>query len=331
MKALTFSLFILCVYACTTPQSKEEKPSKVQLIFDTDFGPDYDDVGAIALVHAFADSGQVEVLATMASTDYDHVAATLNVFNTYFGRPYIPIGVPRDSAISDRDWQGWSDSVTAHYPHHITSNEQAEDAVALYRKILAEQPDSSVTIVTVGFLTNLANLLRTGPDQYSELSGPLLVEKKVKVLVSMAGAIPAGREFNVFKDGEAAKSTFDSWPTPVIFSGFEIGEKVKTGLPLIANENIKNSPVKDVFALSIPKADQDSLGRMSWDQTAVLVAIKGAKPYYHLTEGRMVVQEDGANTWKNDGKGHFYLTENWTSKQVEHLINQLMMHQPVKP
>ena len=45
------------------------------LIFDTDMGPDYDDVGAIALLHAFADSGRIRILGTMASDRYEGVAA----------------------------------------------------------------------------------------------------------------------------------------------------------------------------------------------------------------------------------------------------------------
>jgi hypothetical protein len=48
---------------------KKQKP--IAVIFDTDMGPDYDDVGAIALLHAFADSGSVNILATMASTKYE--------------------------------------------------------------------------------------------------------------------------------------------------------------------------------------------------------------------------------------------------------------------
>ena len=65
----------------------------VPIIFDTDFGPDYDDVGAIAILHCFADSGYVKILATMASSKHKNVAAAIDVFNSYFGRPGIPVGV----------------------------------------------------------------------------------------------------------------------------------------------------------------------------------------------------------------------------------------------
>ena len=78
------------------------KAQPVSVIFDSDMGPDYDDVGAITLLHAFADKGEANILATIASTKYDNVAAVLNVFNTYFKRPNIPIAVPKGEALDLR-------------------------------------------------------------------------------------------------------------------------------------------------------------------------------------------------------------------------------------
>src|SRR4051812_34074711 len=103
-------------------------------------GPDYDDVGAITMLHAFADSGKAKILATIASTKYDGVGAVLDVLNTYFNGPDVPIGVPRGNARDLRDSQHWSDTLRANYPHSINNNDDAPDAVELYRKILSKQP-----------------------------------------------------------------------------------------------------------------------------------------------------------------------------------------------
>lgn len=306
--------------------AQTHKPLPV--IFDTDMGPDYDDVGAIALLHAYADSGKAKILATIASTKYEGVAAVLNVFNTYFKKPDIPIGLPKGNALTLKDWQHWTDTIVAKYPHAIKNNDEVPDAVELYRKILAQQPDNSVTIITVGFLTNISNLLQSKPDKYSSLPGKELVRKKVKTLVSMAGKFPAGKEFNVEKDAAASKYAYEHWEKSVLFSGFEIGEKIKTGLPLVNNNAIKNSPVKDVFALCLPMAKEDNQGRMSWDETAVLVAIAGNKPYYTLKAGTIQVAEDGSNTWNEKGTKHHYLVEALPPSKVERVINGLMMHQP---
>ncbi|MFD2932449.1 nucleoside hydrolase [Spirosoma flavum] len=308
----------------------DKKSQAIPVIFDTDMGPDYDDVGAIALLHAFADEGQARILATIASTNYPNVTPVLSVLNTYFNRPNIPIGVPKGKAISDKDSQHWSDTLVVRYPHTVRSNDDMPDAVALYRQILAKQPDHSVTVITVGFLTNLADLLDSKPDQYSKLTGKALVAQKVKNLVSMAGKFPNGREYNVFRDSSSSRIVFANWPTPILMSGFEIGEQIHSGLPLTQNTRIQHSPVKDVFTISLPKSADDKNGRMSWDQTAVLVGVRGHEPYYSIKSGRLTMNADGSNGWDDSGKGHQYLVEKIPSSQVEVLINKLMQHQPGK-
>jgi pyrimidine-specific ribonucleoside hydrolase len=317
----------LLIYVVSASAQNDKKP--VSIIFDSDMGPDYDDVGAIAMLHAFADSGYSKILATVASTKYEGVAAVFDVFNTYFKRPDILIGVPKGKALELKDFQHWTDTLQLRYPHRIKKNEEVPDATEVYRKVLASQPDKSVVIVTVGFLTNLSSLLQSQPDKYSSLNGKDLVRQKVKQLVCMAGRFPAGSEFNVNRDAAASQNVFNNWEAPVILSGFEIGNKVRTGLPLINNDAIKNSPVKDVFKISIPLDKQDSLGRMSWDETAVLVAIKGYEPWYNLENGKMIVANDGSNTWTKEPFVHSYLVEAVPPKIVEDIINKLIMHQPV--
>jgi len=324
MRKLVLLVFCFLTVSFVKAQNKKIMP----VIFDTDMGPDYDDVGAITLLHAFADSGKVKILATIASTKYEGVAAVLNVLNTYFKKPSIPIGVPKGNAITQKDWQHWTDTLIAKYPHEIKNNNEVPDAVTLYRKILAEQPDNSVTIITVGFLTNISNLLQSKPDQYSPLNGESLVKKKVKQLVCMAGKFPEGYEFNIKEDAKASQYVFEHWQKPVLFSGFEIGQKIKTGLPLINNEAIRNSPVKDVFRICIPQAKEDSAGRMSWDETAVLVAVAGYRPFYKTIAGSIKINEDGSDTWNPGGTNQYYLVPDRPVAEVQKLINKLIMHQP---
>ena len=321
-------MFLLAFNLIASFPSAGQRKMPVPVIFDTDMGPDYDDVGAMALLHAFADKGEAKILATIASTKYDKVGPVLDVLNTYFKRPDVPIGVPRGDALTLKDFQHWSDTLVARYPHRIKSNAQALDAVELYRKILAQQPDNSVVIITVGFLTNIADLMKSSGDRYSPLSGQELIDKKVNKLVSMAGKFPSGKEFNVEQDAKASIHVFKHFKKPIVLSGFEIGARVKTGLPLVANRKIKDSPVQDVFRISIPLDEQDKEGRMSWDQTAVLIAIRGHEPYYTLSCGTMVVEEDGSNSWSDQGKNHCHLVEKTQPAVVQKIINDLMMHQP---
>jgi len=328
MIAKIFLGFFLLAITDLLPAQQKSKP--IPIIFDSDMGPDYDDVGAITLLHAFADSGYVNILATVASTKYEGVAAVFNVFNTYFNKPDILIGVPKGKALELKDWQHWTDTVQLKYPHTIKKNDEVMSTTEVYRKMLSSQKNGSVTIVTTGFLTNLADLLRSSPDKYSKLNGKELVKRKVKQLVCMAGGFPTFSEFNIKMDAASSQYVFNNWETPVLFSGWEIGYKIRTGLPLIHNNSITNSPVKDVFRICIPMDKQDSLGRMSWDQTAVMVAVKGYQPWWKLKQGKINIANDGKNDWTKGGSSHAYLVESLPPITVQELINKWMMHQPVK-
>jgi len=301
----------------------------VKIIFDTDLGPDYDDVGALAFLHAMADSGRAEILATISSNKHEHVVPCINVINTYFGRPDLPTGAPKSPGVSLTASQHWPDSLVAKYPHSISSTNDAPDAVYTYRKILSAQPDSSVTIVTVGFLTNIANLLKSQPDSLSSLDGRELISKKVKRLVSMAGKFPSGKEFNVYMDSVASEYVFNEWPGEIIFSGFEIGSKIFTGLRLV-NSGIQNSPVKDVYRISMPLSKQDKNGRMSWDQTAVLIAVYGTQGFFDTKRGNIIINPDGSNSWEDNPEGkHIHVVMKMPVDEITRFIEDRMMHQPV--
>ncbi|MDR1666597.1 MAG: nucleoside hydrolase [Bacteroidales bacterium] len=315
---------VLC--ACC---SCSRTPQPVSVIFDTDMGPDYDDVGALTILHALADSGEVKILATVASNRYVHAVPCIELLNTYFGRPDIPLGAPLAGPdINDlpRFPSGyWADTLPVKYPHKIKRTADAPDAVQVYRQILSGQPDTSVTIITVGFFTNLAALLQSPPDRFSELDGTALVRKKVRRLVSMAGSFPQGREFNVFIDSTASITVFNQWPVPILLSGFQIGEAMLTGLRLTAAD-VQGNPVKEAFRLGL-KVDVN--GRYSWDQTAVLVGVRGTQKYFGTVKGRMTVLPNGNNTWQDDPDGpHEHLVWKMPKEQLTRIIEDLMMYQP---
>ncbi|MCX6321826.1 MAG: nucleoside hydrolase [Bacteroidia bacterium] len=325
------SLFLIAIFlfwGCTNHTSKN-RDEPVKIIFDTDLGPDYDDVGALAFLHAMADSGKAEILATVSSNKHKLVAPSIEIINTYFGRPGLAIGAPKKSGVNLGSSQHWADSIVAKYPHIIKSTNEVTDAVDVYRKILNAQPDKSVTIVTVGFLTNLNNLLQSQPDNLCPLNGYDLVSKKVKMLVCMAGRFPTGREFNIYMDSAASEYVYKNWPVEIIFTGFEIGWEIRTGLKLIKSE-IKNSPVKDVFRISIPLSAEDKDGRMSWDETAVLIGVYGTEGFFNTVRGKIVVNPDGSNTWENNTEGkHIYVKQKMAIKEMADFIEYRMMHLPV--
>lgn len=321
-----------------TKQEKRVTQESIPLIFDTDIGPDYDDVGALAVLHAFADSGYVNILATISSNKMEKTTQVIHLINTYFNRPDIPIGVTKDENGKTTDtWHKglkWSEEILKKYPFDQPKASEAEDAVRIYREILASQTDRTVTIITVGFLTNLKNLLLSPPDEISSLSGKELVSLKVKKLVSMACRFPEGREYNAYADVTSTKYVIEQWPTPILFSGVEIGRYIRTGDHLIAQDG--DNPIKEVYSIAIPQdipelenSRYEMGGRASYDQTTVLAAVCGDK-YFNIERGIVFINDDGSNTWKACSNGqHFILKHKYSFQEMAILIEKYMMHKPI--
>lgn len=326
---MKYLILILLIFHLVLTGCKKEIPSVPEIIFDTDLGPDYDDVGALAFLHAMADSGKIKILGTISSNRNELVAPSIDVINTYFNRPGLPVGAPKTGGVNLGSSQHWADSIVAKYPHRIKSTSEVPNAVEVYRKILSDHSDHSLTVVTVGFLTNLANLLRSEPDDISPLNGSELVRRKVKILVSMAGRFPKGREFNIYMDSAASKYVFENWPGEIIFTGFEIGWEIRTGLRLIKSP-VENSPVKDVFRISIPLSEEDKYGRMSWDETAALIGVYGTGGFFDIRKGRILVNSNGSNSWQDDPSGdQVYVIQKMPVPEMAEFIEDRMMHIPV--
>lgn len=302
----------------------------VKIIFDSDMGPDFDDIGAITILHALAAKGECEILATMASDGYQYIGPTLEVFNTYFKKPNIPIGVPGADAPAFSCPNHWNDSLVVKYLPNLKTNKDYPSATEVYRKVLAAQPDKSVVIVTIGFLSNLAALLQSGPDRYSKLSGKDLVAIKVKKWVAMAGVFPEGDEFNVNRDAKASVYTIKNWPTPILFSGFEIGVKIMTGNK-VATHGTKGSPVQWAYKYCLSNyEDKQSVNRNSWDHTAVLCAVRNPEDYFYVVgKGTFICNPDGTNSWNADkNSNHSFLVHKYPYQKIADILDDLMMYEP---
>ena len=90
------------------------------------------------------------------------------------------------------DSSRYARQIANEFPHEVQSADSLPNAALLYRKVLAKQPDGSVVMISIGTLTNLRNLLQTGSDEYSRLTGSELVKQKVRAWVCMGGKFPKG-------------------------------------------------------------------------------------------------------------------------------------------
>ena len=291
----------------------------VSIIFDTDIGNDIDDTLALGLIHALESQGECKLLAVTITKDNRYAAPFVDLVNTFYGRGGIPIGVvhkgvtPEDGnyarAVSTAEDKG-----QLRYPHKLRDGRDASEATSLLRKVLAGQPDSSVVIVQVGFSTNLARLLDSKPDEVSPLDGMALVKKKVRLLSAMAGRFtptPDGKpyaEYNVVMDLKSAQYVFQRWPTPIVFSGWEIGDAILFPGRSIEQDfsYVPHHPVAEAYKLCL-KFPYD---RPTWDLTSVLYAVRPDAGYFGLSSrGKAIVENDGATRFQTDANGsHRFLT-----------------------
>ncbi len=326
MKILPLIFLALVVFTNASLQGSQP----VKIIFDTDMGPDYDDAGAIAVLHALAAKGECEILATVASDGYPYIAPTLEVFNRYFGRPEIPVGIPGNDAPAFSSPNHWNDSLVIKFLPSLKTNADYPPAVEIYRKVLAASEDQSVVIVTVGFLSNLDGLLRSGPDSHSPLNGRELAARKVKKWVAMAGAFPQGKEFNVVTHPEASVYVLQNWLGPILFSGFEIGAPIMTGNK-VTTQGSQNNPVKWAYAYNLATFEKKQVrNRNSWDITAVLCAVRNPENYFYVVGGgTFVCHPDGSNTWDPDvDSGHAFLVHKYPWQKIADILDDLMTYEP---
>lgn len=284
----------------------------IPIIFDTDMDTDCDDVGALAMLHALADSGEAEILGVVCNAPTPWAAPCVEAINAYYGRSHLPVGALPES-VRENDtrfdlYRSYVKSVEDGHPHVFYnraiasaspygSGKSAEvrDGVRLYRSLLAGQPDRSVVIAAVGFLTALDLLLDSGPDEYSPLGGRDLVRAKVRMLVTMGGgSFPEGRDtFNWWMDRRAADRVLRDWPTPLAVS--EWGERILTGASL-SSRTPEANPVRRAYELYLQGPGRS---RCSWDQVAVLYAVRGTGNDFTEVEGYQIdyVPDTGDHRW----------------------------------
>lgn len=342
MKVLLALVLALATGRFPAASAADAAPAQpVRILFDTDMAEDVDDVGTLALLHALANRGEAEILGVMICSRNESVGPCVDAINTWYGRPEIPIGYqhglrngyphPNPGPTPSK----YADKVAAAFPHRLVRSSDAPEAAGLYRRILAAQPDASVTLVSVGFLNNLRDLLDTPADATSPLTGEALVKRKVRQWVCMGGKFPKGRfddgngEYNVMYDTSGSVRAIHDWPTPVVFTGFEIGARIKTG------GRLRNLPEPNPIRLAY--LHYTGLEpRESWDQTAALFAVRGAGECWTLSDPGLCLMHQrvphGYNDWIPHPQGnHRYLVSRMPADDVARIIEDLMIAPPRRP
>ena len=213
---------------------------------------------------------------------------------------------------------GYVDELATRFPTGgVTSANNVPDALTTLRRLLSAPGGKDISIVAIGFATNLAALIDSPPDHISPLSGRELVRQRVYSVVYQGGWYapdhPDGHTtFNFecgrpFFDGEECMGASAravnalqeaSLGVRNIFTA--LGDEVRTGGPLSSCVP-EASPCRAAFRLN---ADPTG-SRPSWDPIAVLAAARGEDhpSLRAVPEGGAgavnFIDGDGANFWSD--------------------------------
>jgi purine nucleosidase len=350
--------------ACTPRATPVAAPPAV--IFDTDMWTDVDDALALSMLHTLDDRDEIMLAAVTISSDRADSAAYASLLNAFHGRADMAVGLvsggfgEADHRARFSHWgppPAFTSTLAARtgpdgaplYPRPLKDGEAKPEAVAVLRQTLAAQPDGGVVIIQTGYSTNLARLLDSPPDAASPLSGAALVRQKVRLLSVMGGnfgdstsgghTIPKGApEFNVQADIASAQALFARWPTPIVASGFEVGQALLFPGASMVNDFARTPghPTAEAYLLwceetARPVCPHD---HATWDLTSVLHAARPDEGYFALSPpGRITVLDDGGVVFAEapDGPHRHLIVDPQASARVISAMVELASQPPPGP
>ncbi len=326
--ALFLALLTVAAATAATP---------VNLIFDTDFRTDVDDPGTLAMLHGLWNENRVAIIGVIATTAGTNVVAAIDAVNTYYGRPDIPIGIVETArATAGGDPYAQTLATTSLYPS-AQRNATAPNATTLYRRLLAQAQDKSVVIVVVGGQNAVYDLMvspaQTGNDGIAQ-TGLELIQAKVDKLVIMGGnfSSASATENNILRGVVAARQVAATWPTPIVYSGWEVGNAVRTGKAL-TNPDV--NPVAKAYELFSGSGPVGVIGdRDSWDQTAALYAVVGCTykdvTLWSLSAPHTITFDDAGHTIISpcSTANRYYMIKTLNNADLATCISALMIAAP---
>jgi purine nucleosidase len=273
MKPYVLALVILLFPALSLAQPM---PAPEKVIFDTDIGDDVDDAYALALLTHLPNARILGVTTAFGHTrERAELAAKLLAV---LGRKEIPVYAGRRGEAAIRRQYDWAKG-------YRSASLKEEEAVAFMHRAINRTP-GEVTLIAVGPLTNLGDLLTRHPD----------VKPKIKRIVIMGGAVYVGygndpkpvAEWNIKCDPVAARAVYESG-VPLVMAGLEV----------TAMMQLDAERQKKLFAYGRP--DTDALAALTnlWGNNVptlfdpVAVAYALGHSFGEAEQRRVVVEADG--------------------------------------
>lgn len=344
MRCLVISLFAIIFFTACEQKIDKSDDVPLKIIFDTDMGSDCDDVGALALLHQFANQGKVEILGCIYSSGkVPYGAGVVDAINRYYGRGDIPVGACYTNCIGDPVDKMQAEKLakdTAAFHNRIIHNRDAEEQTRLNRKLLARGSDQSITYITVGHTRGLYDLLISDPDDISPLSGKELIFQKISRWVAL-GALDANnskgeyrKDWNFFFNGTAPYTQYllNNFPKQIVMVNG--GAQVFTGASLskTPNGNIVRTAYRDWLWNVEQKTLMDQ--RPSWDLVTIYYAVEGLDKFFREEpKGWLDFDKDKGCLWivgENDTiRNHRYISQfDGVEDEFGILLNKLISKNP---
>ena len=348
------------------------------LIIDTDMSIDVDDVGMLCAAHALADLGEARILAVLHDAHAVYGIGAVSAINRYYGRDGIPLGAYRGPIGKPgqrskypeftNEGQGWyAEQIAKRFPSAIQDLTQAEDALPVFRRALEEAADGSVTLVAVGFLTNVLDLLQSP-------GGIALVARKLKRVVIMGGVRkcpgpdahcpPAewnlagcGGRVNQWEQeqhggcgdfdtlGSVSQHAMALWPAsvPVVWTSWETGTPMKTGSSMFHTPEVASSPCGAAYELFCKTMKEREpwlgdwwctaeYGRSSYDPLSLVYAVRGNRDNFWSEEvgNNNIDGVTGVNTWQaSTGGTQAYIIPKVDVDVIADHIDELLARRPL--
>ena len=272
---------------------KVQKVEPINLILDADFGSSTDDLFALMMINHFMDEGRVDLKGIIVDREGAKNAGVVDIFNTYYGHPNVPVGLERNGVKNPRcfiPYNGICDLKDVHgnpmFKRSFDENKCME-GYKLYRKLLSEAKDKSITVVAIGFMTTIAQLFESGADEYSKEKGVDLFDKKVKAVYIQSGRFEAGDSLSGYNMRAASKQAavfYNNLPKDVdiIMSPSNIGDLMDySPKDVLADlSTTERNPIKAVYTHYTCDT-----GQRMWDTNCLVNAVDGDEGYYLSPRG----------------------------------------------
>ncbi|MCR5522265.1 MAG: nucleoside hydrolase [Clostridia bacterium] len=284
---------------------------KRNIILDTDIGADCDDAGAMAVMFEYLKKYDVRLLGICNCTSNAYGNGAIRAICNRYGIE-DPVMGRYSGGDMLADTMKYNRDVTRKYFKYESSACGSMTDIEFYDKLLSESENDSVTIISIGTYSSISAALNHNPE---------LFNKKVHSIVSMAGKFPSGKEFNIKSDPISARNVLDKFKKQIIFSGYEVGEDVKTGFDFEDNDN----PVYDCYKMYLDKSELP-IKTSSFDLTAVQYAFEGNGKFYSLSKPvKIEIDMDGTLKSKKDKfSNRYYIIRNGSAEELSAYLNELL-------